>query len=194
MIGLAEFQISTLLSSVSSRQSYARSLNANPVKSDRHFLMNPSAQQLIEEAELLTRKGSGENIVTCLITDSRRVVPGALFFAIGGLRTDGNFYVEEAVDRGAVMIVTEQDLGAHFPIDFIQVKDVRETLALVSRRFYGSPDEKLGITGITGTNGKTTVSMLTQHLLGGNDSVGLLGTIRYDLGRRTLPSFRTTPE
>ena len=194
MIGLAEFQISTLLSSVSSRQSYARSLNANPVKSDRHFLMNPSAQQLIEEAELLTRKGSGENIVTCLITDSRRVVPGALFFAIGGLRTDGNFYVEEAVDRGAVMIVTEQDLGAHFPIDFIQVKDVRETLALVSRSFYGRPDEKLGITGITGTNGKTTVSMLTQHLLGGNDSVGLLGTIRYDLGRRTLPSFRTTPE
>ncbi|MFT5825488.1 MAG: UDP-N-acetylmuramoyl-L-alanyl-D-glutamate--2,6-diaminopimelate ligase, partial [Yoonia sp.] len=125
---------------------------------------------------------------------SRRVVPGALFFAIGGLRTDGNFYVEEAVDRGAVTIITEQDLGTHFPIDFIQVKDVRETLALVSRRFYGNADEKLRIAGITGTNGKTTVSMLTQHLLGGHDSVGLIGTIRYDLGKRTLPSFKTTPE
>jgi UDP-N-acetylmuramoyl-L-alanyl-D-glutamate--2,6-diaminopimelate ligase len=194
MIGLAEFQISTLLSSVSSRQSYSRTLNVNQVNSDRRFPMNPSAQELIEGIDLLARKGGGDSAVTCLITDSRRVVPGALFFAIGGLRTDGNFYVEEAVDRGAVMIVTEQDLGAHFPIDFIQVKDVRETLAMVSRRFYGNADEKLRIAGITGTNGKTTVSMLTQHLIGGHDTVGLLGTIRYDLGKRTLPSFKTTPE
>ncbi|WP_244648151.1 MULTISPECIES: UDP-N-acetylmuramoyl-L-alanyl-D-glutamate--2,6-diaminopimelate ligase [unclassified Lentimonas] len=156
--------------------------------------MNPSVQELFEDIELVARKGNGERGVTCLITDSRRVVPGALFFAIGGLRTDGNYYVEEAVDRGAVTIITEQDLGSHFPIDFIQVKDVRETLALVSRRFYGNADEKLRIAGITGTNGKTTVSMLTQHLIGGHDSVGLLGTIRYDLGKRTLPSFKTTPE
>jgi UDP-N-acetylmuramoyl-L-alanyl-D-glutamate--2,6-diaminopimelate ligase len=156
--------------------------------------MNPSIQELIKDLEYTARKGSGDRPVTCLITDSRRVVPGALFFAIGGLRTDGNFYVEEAVDRGAVAIVTEQDLGPHFPLEYIQVKDVRETLALVSRRFYGNPDQKLRIAGVTGTNGKTTVTMLTQHLLGGHDSVGLLGTIRYDLGKRTLPSFRTTPE
>ncbi len=194
MIGLAEFQISTLLSTVSSRQGYSRTLSSNKVNSDRRFPMNPNVQQLIEDLDLMTRKGDGDREVTCLITDSRRVVPGALFFAIGGLRTDGNFYVEEAVDRGAVAIISEQDLGAHFPIDFIQVKDVRETLALVSRRFYGNPDEKLRIAGITGTNGKTTVSMLTQHLIGGRDSVGLLGTIRYDLGKRTLPSFKTTPE
>ena len=129
MIGLAEFQISTLLSSVSSRQSYSRTLNANRVNSDRRFPMNPSVQELIEDINLVTRKGDGDRAVTCLITDSRRGVPGALFFAIGGLRTDGNFYVEEAVDRGAVTIVTEQHLGAHFPIDFIQVKDVRVTLA-----------------------------------------------------------------
>ena len=194
MIGLAEFQISTLLTSVSSRQSYARALNADQVNNDNRFPMNPSVQELIEDVELFARKGDGDHAVTCLITDSRRVVPGALFFAIGGLRTDGNFYVEEAADRGAVTIVTEQDLGAHFPIDFIQVKDVRETLAQVSRRFYDNPDEKLRIAGVTGTNGKTTVSMLAQHLIGGHDFVGLLGTIRYDLGKRTLPSFKTTPE
>ena len=67
-------------------------------------------------------------------------------------------------------------------------------MALISRDFYHAPDAKLGITGITGTNGKTTVSMLTQYLIGGQDQVGLVGTIRYDLGKRTLPSFRTTPE
>ncbi|MFQ3224598.1 MAG: hypothetical protein ACI8Z5_000848, partial [Lentimonas sp.] len=115
MIGLVESQISILLSSVSSRQSHSRALNANQVNSDRRFPMNPSVKELFEDFDLVTRKSDGERAVTCLITDSRRVVPGALFFAIGGLRTDGNFYVEEAVDRGAVTIITEQDLGTHFP-------------------------------------------------------------------------------
>ena len=194
MIGLAEFQISTLLSAYSSRQSYSRSFFSSNTDSSARQPMNPSLNNLTGGLDCIRRKGDGARAVTCLITDSRRVVPGALFFAIGGLRTDGNFYVEEAADRGAVAIVSEQDLGEHFPIDFIQVKDVRKALALVSRAFYGKPDEQLSIAGITGTNGKTTVSMLVQHLLGGNDRVGLLGTVRYDLGKRTLPSFRTTPE
>lgn len=164
------------------------------MQSERRDAFNPTLEDLFRGVEVASRKQRANPSVTCLITDSRRVVPGALFFAIGGLRTDGNHYIEEAVDRGAVAIVTEQDLGAHFPIDYRQVKDVRKTLAIISRSFYGCPDEKLHITGITGTNGKTTVSMLTQHLLGGHDQIGLMGTIRYDLGKRTLPSFKTTPE
>ena len=194
MIGLAEFQISTLLAAASSRQSYSRRFEQTTFKDHQRSPMNPRVSQLIGSDESIRRKLHEDSAVTCLITDSRRVVPGALFFAIGGLRTDGNLFVEEAADRGAVAIITEEDLGSHFPIDYIQVADVRETLALVSRQFYEAPDSKLGITGITGTNGKTTVSMLTQHLIGSQDTVGLLGTIRYDLGKRTLPSFRTTPE
>jgi len=194
MIGLAEFQISTLLSAASSRQSYSRRLEQTTFNDQNRSPMNPSVSHLLAGVTINRKKLREDSPVTCLITDSRRVVPGALFFAIGGLRTDGNLFVEEAVDRGAVAIITEEDLGHHFPIDYIQVADVRQTLALISRQFYGAPDAKLGITGITGTNGKTTVSLLTQHLIGGQDQVGLLGTIRYDLGKRTLPSFRTTPE
>lgn len=194
MIGLAEFQISTLLSAASSRQAYSRRLNQATANENRRAPMNPIVSQLIAGVDPQRRKLREDSPVTCLINDSRRVVPGALFFAIGGLRTDGNLFVEEAVDRGAVAVITEEDLGSHFPIDYVQVADVRQTLAIVSRAFYGVPDAKLGITGITGTNGKTTVSMLTQHLIGGQDTIGLLGTIRYDLGKRTLPSFRTTPE
>lgn len=194
MIGLAEFQISTLLSAAGSRQNYSRRFEQNTTDSGQRFPMNPRVNQLFEGVDSLQRKLREDTEVTCLITDSRRVVPGALFFALPGLRTDGNLFVEEAVDRGAVAIVTEEDLGSHFPIDFVQVADVRKALALVSRAFYEQPDTKMGIIGITGTNGKTTVSMLTQHLMGGQDQVGLLGTIRYDLGKRTLPSFRTTPE
>lgn len=195
MIGLAEFQISTLLlPAISSPQAHSQAFNRSEIDGEGSCRVKPEVRELFNDIERITHKGKGTHAVTCLITDSRRVVPGALFFAINGLRTNGNFYVEEAVDRGAVSIITEQDLGMHFPIDFIQVEDVRKTLALVSRRFYGEPDTKMALTGITGTNGKTTVSMLTQHLLGGHDSVGLIGTIRYDLGKRTLPSFRTTPE
>lgn len=193
MIGLADFQISTLLHAATTRSGYSRLL-AGRAKGVRERAMNPGVSALLEGVEFLKSKGPLEGAVTCLITDSRRVVPGALFFAIGGLRTDGNFYIEEAVDRGAVAIITEQDLGGHFPIDFVQVADVRVALAAVAREFYGCPDERLGITGITGTNGKTTVSMLVQHLIGGDDEVGLIGTVRYDIGKRTLPSFRTTPE
>jgi UDP-N-acetylmuramoyl-L-alanyl-D-glutamate--2,6-diaminopimelate ligase len=156
--------------------------------------MNSTVSQLLGDISTLSRKLRDNGEVTCLITDSRRVVPGALFFAIGGLRTDGNLFVEEAADRGAIAIITEEDLGQYFPIDYVRVADVRQTLALVSRKFYDAPDSKIGITGITGTNGKTTVSMLTQHLIGGQHQVGLIGTIRYDLGKRSLPSFRTTPE
>jgi len=194
MIGLAEFQISTLLASASARQSYARRFNSQSNEGGKGSGLNSRLVELLEGLDANERKLSPEGQVTCLITDSRRVVPGALFFAMSGLRTDGNHYIEEAVDRGAVAIVTEQELGSRFPIDYVKVPDVRRSLAEVSKRFYDEPDEALHIAGITGTNGKTTVSMLAQHLSGGREQVGLIGTIRYDLGRRTLPSFRTTPE
>jgi UDP-N-acetylmuramoyl-L-alanyl-D-glutamate--2,6-diaminopimelate ligase len=155
---------------------------------------NPTITSLLEEIAIGKQKGAGDSLVTCLITDSRRVVPGALFFAIGGLRTDGNLYIEEAVDRGAVGIISSQDLGSHFPIDYFQVDDVRVALAKIAKIFYGSADEALLIAGVTGTNGKTTVSMLLQHLLGSEEKTGLIGTVRYDIGKRTLPAYRTTPE
>lgn len=194
MIGHADLPISLLLTAASARYNYA-SHSKDRNSGNRHQLVKePNVAQLFKGIECKAGRLNKDTRVTCLITDSRRVVPGALFFAIGGLRTNGNYFVEEAVDRGAVAIVTEEDLGARFPIDFIRVKDARKALALVSRRFYDTPDESLHLTGVTGTNGKTTVTMLTQHLTGGSDKVGLIGTIRYDLGKRTLPSFRTTPE
>lgn len=190
---LAECQISLLLNHSFMRANLRRQTQAFAM--ERPQLGN--TQTIGKLVECMNGKLSNEEEdaqVTCLITDSRRVVPGALFFAIGGLRTDGNFYVEEAVDRGAVAIVSEKDLGDHMPVPCIRVADIRQALAITARQFYGMPDADLKIAGITGTNGKTTVAMLLQHLMGGNDQVGMLGTVRYDLGNRTLPSFKTTPE
>lgn len=149
---------------------------------------------LLNEIELVDQQLSEAVDFTAIITDSRRAVPGGLFFAINGSREDGNTYIEEAIARGVVAVISEEPLGKHFPINFIQVKDVRLALAKISKLFYASPDESLKIIGVTGTNGKTTVTMLGQHLLGGSQLVGLIGTIRYDIGNRTLPSHRTTPE
>ena len=77
----------------------------------------------------------------------------------------------------------------------IKVKDARSALARFSKNFYNSPDEALSLIGITGTNGKTTVSTLTRHLLEEpGRPVGLIGTVQYNLGDRDIPSFKTTPE
>ena len=111
MIGLAEFQISTLLSAASSRQSYSCRLEHAAFSDQKRSTMNTNVSHLLSCVDVIHRKLREDSVVTCLITDSRRVVPGALFFAIGGLRTDGNLYIEEAVDRGAVAIITEEDLG-----------------------------------------------------------------------------------
>lgn len=152
-------------------------------------------QSLAKAMDPIQRNGDWGVEVTSLTTDSRRVVPGSLFFALPGLRTDGNLYVEEAIDRGAVGVVTETGQRAHRKVVTLQVEDVRTALAMMARTFYGDPASRVAVIGITGTNGKTTVASLAQHFLATEEiPVGLIGTIRYDVGRRTFPSFKTTPE
>jgi len=155
----------------------------------------PNVQALAARLPEATLSGNTRPEVTCLITDSRRVVPGALFFALDGQRTDGNLYVEEAIDRGAVGIVSEKAALSVRQVAWLQVTNTRSALAEISRRFYNHPDDDIAITGVTGTNGKTTVTMLLQHLLAERPTdTGLIGTVRYDLGRRSIPSYKTTPE
>ncbi len=161
----------------------------------RVFKMAPNLSDYFPDEEILAVKGTLARPISGLVIDSRRVVPGTLFFALPGLRTDGAGYIDEAMSRGAVAVVS-QTLPAHPPskVTFIQVADARATLAAVAQRFYKFPDRDLNVVGVTGTNGKTTVTHLLKHFLNGEQRVGLLGTISYDLGVRSVPSFRTTPE
>ena len=161
----------------------------------RIFKMAPKLSDYFHEAEILAVKGSLDRPISGLVIDSRRVVPGTLFFALPGMRADGASFIDEAVSRGAVAVVTEK-MPALPParVTFVQVADARAMLASVSQRYYKFPDREMTVIGVTGTNGKTTVTHLLKHLLNGDQRVGLLGTISYDLGARTVPSFRTTPE
>ena len=172
-----------------------RRRTADYLEFNRAFKMAPILSDYVSESEILAVKGSLERPISGVVMDSRRVVPGNLFFALPGMRADGASYLDEAVSRGASAIIAQR-IPSHPPskVTFIQVADARAMLARVAQRYYRFPDRSLSVVGVTGTNGKTTVTHLIRHFLNGNQRVGLLGTISYDLGARTVPSFRTTPE
>lgn len=147
------------------------------------------------EGEILAAKGDLDRPITGIALDSRRVVPGNLFFALPGLRADGTAFIDEAVSRGAAAVAALRlPSFSQANVTFLQVADGRAALARAAQRYYRFPDRDLSVVGVTGTNGKTTVTHLLKHFLNGERRVGMIGTITYDLGARTVPSFRTTPE
>lgn len=129
--------------------------------------------------------------------DSRKVGIGSLFVAIKGYETDGHLFIQAALDAGAVAIVLED---ASFMIDsstvqWILVEDSRKALAEISSRWFGDPGKRLVVIGVTGTNGKTSVTyMLKSILQASGRKVGVIGTIENQIGDRVLPSMVTTPE
>ncbi len=130
-----------------------------------------------------------------IVYDSRLAQPGSLFVALPGQNVDGAVYIEDAAMRGAVAVVTQDpcSMGGSFPC--IQVADARLALAQLAELFYDYPASRLSGIGITGTNGKTTVSFMLREVLKAADRrPGLLGTVRYEIGDRVLPAARTTPE
>ena len=139
--------------------------------------------------------GSLEREVTGIAYDSRCVTPGKLFVAIRGAECDGHNYIADVADRGAVAVVCEKKGSSGGKMTRIIVPDTRAVLPQIASTFYGFPAEKLKMIGVTGTNGKTTVTFLCKYIL--EEALihtGLLGTIRYEIGDRVIPAQRTTPE
>ena len=127
--------------------------------------------------------------------DSRRVAPGFLFFAFPGSRTDGRRFVQDAIDRGAAAVASESEPPEGLAVPWIRLTHGRQALSLAARNFYRRPDERLGLTGITGTNGKTTTGFLVDSVLrAAGRTTALIGTIEYHLAGRVLPAVNTTPE
>ncbi len=125
--------------------------------------------------------------------DSRKVTDKTLFVAIRGYETDGNKYIASAKAAGATVYIT--DKKSAFSKDGILVSDARKALATAAKNFYGNPVENIKVIGITGTNGKTTVTYLIKHILERQGAVcGLIGTNKNMIGNRVLETERTTPE
>jgi UDP-N-acetylmuramoyl-L-alanyl-D-glutamate--2,6-diaminopimelate ligase len=133
--------------------------------------------------------------VTSLAYDSRRVQPGTLFFAIQGEKADGHAFIPQALERGALGIVSERLPPSDLAARWVRVPKIRRALSAAGRVFFGQPDLHLKLIGITGTNGKTTTAFLVDSILrAAGIRAGLFGTIEYRVGERALPALNTTPE
>ncbi|HWQ56148.1 MAG TPA: UDP-N-acetylmuramoyl-L-alanyl-D-glutamate--2,6-diaminopimelate ligase [Bryobacteraceae bacterium] len=127
--------------------------------------------------------------------DSRRIAKDWLFFAFPGARADGRKFAAGALERGAIAVVSEFPAPPELEGRWIRVEHGRQTLALAARNFYGRPDERIRITGITGTNGKTTTAYLADSVMRAAGKItAMIGTIEYHLAGRVLPAVNTTPE
>ena len=151
-------------------------------------------QQLLDGAEVLAQ--SGDPVVSGVEYDSRRVKPGSVFVAMRGESSDGNRFIDQAMQAGAVAVVT--DCAAENPrpnVAWALVPHGRRALARVSANFYKKPAERIAVVGITGTNGKSTTAFLVESILttAGRKSA-LIGTIEYHVAGKVLPAPHTTPE
>ena len=127
--------------------------------------------------------------------DSRRVTAGQIFVALKGQHADGSVFARQALDKGALAIVSEAPAPADVHAPWLTVGDARLSLALLASAFYEDPSREMQVVGITGTNGKTTTAyLITSIFEAAGVKCGLLGTVSYKVGDRTREATRTTPE
>ncbi len=158
-----------------------------------NLLNGLSVIQLAGEVE---RKDIGK-----ICYDSRSVEKNSIFVAIKGFNVDGHNYVMEAIAKGATVVVLEDDSKIsndyliHQNVTKILVRDSREALAILSKNFFKEPSKKIKVIGVTGTNGKTSVTYFIKSILDKSGiKTGLIGTITNYIGNEPIPSEKTTPE
>ena len=144
---------------------------------------------------LVTEAPSHSVSLTGITDDTRNLQPGMLYVAVRGTRADGHKYVPDAVARGAAAVVVESAQG--LPIPQVVVTDGRRAASAAARAWYDRPADQLTLVAVTGTNGKTTTTALTRHLLNADGTAGSIGTLgAFDGAGNLVPSTAgslTTP-
>jgi UDP-N-acetylmuramoyl-L-alanyl-D-glutamate--2,6-diaminopimelate ligase len=152
---------------------------------------------LLEGAEASIPPAAEDLEIRQVASDSRKVKPRALFFALRGAQSDGNAFVRDAVSRGAAAIASEETVPAFVPssVAWVRVREARKALAVAAANFFGHPGEALQLVAVTGTNGKTTTSSLVDSMVKASGwKTGLFGTIAYHTPLGDYPAPNTTPE
>ncbi len=151
-------------------------------------------KDLLADVEVIKASADMELEIKEIAYDSRKVTPDSLFVAVTGFVTDGNRYIPMALEKGAVAVVTAVQPETDIP--YILVASDRLALAQISANYYGHPAKSMTMIGITGTNGKTSSTLLLKHVLEKtrNAKVGLIGTMENLIGDQVIPTERTTPE
>ncbi|WP_221252478.1 UDP-N-acetylmuramoyl-L-alanyl-D-glutamate--2,6-diaminopimelate ligase [Desulfuromonas versatilis] len=149
----------------------------------------------LQKLSPLRIEGPPEAEISGLFYDSRSVFPGGAFFALRGAAVDGHRFIGDAVARGARVVVLEETHPVPQDVTMVLVENSRRAMALFAQEFFGDPTRGIPVVGVTGTNGKTTVTYLVESILkvaGMHPAV--LGTVNYRFGERQLPAMHTTPE
>ena len=151
-------------------------------------------RELLKNIGVLAHTADLETDISAICYDSRKAEPGCLFVAVGGFATDGNRFIPMALEKGAAAVVTAKKPEGEIP--YILVESDRLALALLGCNFYGNPAASMTMIGITGTNGKTSSTLLLKQVLEKTQGakVGLIGTMANMIGQEVIPTERTTPE
>ena len=150
--------------------------------------------ELLQGIQVLESNVDFEMNINAVAYDSRKVTEGSLFVAITGFASDGNRFIPMALEKGAAVVVTAKKPAQDVP--YVLVESDRYALAMIGTNFYGHPAEAMTMIGVTGTNGKTSVTLLLKHVLEKTlgAKVGLIGTMENLVGDEVIPTERTTPE
>ena len=151
-------------------------------------------KKLLADIKVLEATADMEQEITQIAYDSRKVQPGGMFVAISGFATDGNRFIPMAMEKGAAVVVTAKKPEGDIP--YVLVESDRLALAYLGRNFFGDPAASMQMIGVTGTNGKTSSTLLLKHVLEvvKGAKVGLMGTMENIIGDEHIPADRTTPE
>jgi UDP-N-acetylmuramoyl-L-alanyl-D-glutamate--2,6-diaminopimelate ligase len=151
---------------------------------------------ILYKVNLRAVTGSTSVDITDVITDSRKVTPGSCFIALKGTVVDGHDHIVAAVNAGANAVICEvMPAEVKDTVTYIQVADSSEAAGYMAHQFMGEPSHKMQVVGVTGTNGKTTVSTLLFQLFSGLGYIcGLVSTVKYMIGDKEYPSTHTTPD
>ena len=153
-------------------------------------------KDILVNCNLLELVGDKDLDIVKVSFDSRQVEPGTLFFAVKGTQTDGHDYIDKAVEQGASAVVCEQMPATRKEgVTYIRVDDSAYVLGVGASNFYGNPSRSLKLTGVTGTNGKTTIATLLYRLFtDAGYACGLLSTIENIIDHEVIPATHTTPD
>lgn len=149
---------------------------------------------LIGECEAKHMSGDSSVDIKGISEDSRRVERDFLFVAVNGEKSNGHDFLDEAAEKGAAALMMEEPHRYEGKVVNISVANSKKALGLVSSKFYGEPSKKLKLVGITGTNGKTTITYLLESILSAaHQSPGVIGTVNYRYEGRVFNASHTTP-
>jgi UDP-N-acetylmuramoyl-L-alanyl-D-glutamate--2,6-diaminopimelate ligase len=156
----------------------------------------PELKDILYKVSLTSTYGNMNTEVKGLCADSRKAQEGSLFVAVKGTLSDGHDYISKAIDLGATAVVCEKlPETVKENITFVTVRNSALALGIISSNYFGNPSAQLKLTGITGTNGKTTTATLLYQLFTAlGYQVGLISTVENRIGSRVIPSTHTTPD